>query len=156
MHIHSAEIYHFFDNVYRGVGMNTDKILTKFDCERMQQLLDGYSAENESELKLIGLLKQYINHSKLVDSKKIKSHVVTMNSKVILRNIGTGKKEEFHLVFPDESDLKKKKLSVISGLGTQILGSSTGTVIKDTASSNQYYQIEEIVYQPEAAGHYHL
>jgi len=136
--------------------MNKDKILTRFDCERIQQLFERYKTEDESELRLIGMLKQYINRSKHVDPRKIKSHVVTMNSKVILRNIGNGKTEEYHLVFPEDSDLKKKKLSVISGLGAQILGSKTGTVIKDNTGSEQYYMIEEITYQPEASGHYHL
>ena len=136
--------------------MNKDKILTNFDCERMQQLFEKYNTVDESELRLIGLLKEYINHSKHVDPRKIKSHVVTMNSRVILRNIGNGKKEEYHLVFPEESDIKKKKLSVISNLGTQIIGCTTGTVIKDSTAADQYYMIEEIIYQPEAGGHYHL
>lgn len=136
--------------------MHNDKILSKFDCERIERTFEQYNIANESEKRLIDHLKQQLQRSKHVDPRKIKSNIVTMNSKFILKNLGNGRKEEYHLVFPDDSDSKKKKISVISGIGAQVLGSTIGTVIKENSGSEQYYMIESIVYQPEAAGHYNL
>ncbi len=136
--------------------MRSDKIFSKFDFERIEQTFEQYNNPDESERHIIELLKQQLHHSKLVDPKKIRSNIVTMNSKFILTNLGNGIKEEYHLVYPDDSDFKKKKISVLSGIGAQLLGSTIGTVIKENSFSEKYYMIESIVYQPEAAGHYNL
>lgn len=136
--------------------MQNDKVYSKFDCDRIEQAFAQYNDTTESEKKLIELLKNQLHRAKKVPPQKIKSNVVTMNSKFVLKNIGNGKKEEYHLVFPEESDPKKKKISFLSGVGSQVLGSTIGTVIKDYSGSEQYYVIESIVYQPEAAGHYNL
>lgn len=136
--------------------MRSDKIFSKYDCERIERAFAQYNTMDESEKNLIDLLKNQLHRSKQVEPRKIKSNVVTMNSKFVLRNIGNGAKEEYHLVFPDESDLKKKKISVLSGIGSQVLGSTIGTVIKENSGTEKYFIIESIVYQPEAAGHYNL
>jgi len=136
--------------------MRCDKIFSKYDCERIQHAFAKYDIVDEYEQKLIELLKNQLQRAKQVDPKKIKSNVVTMNSKFVLTNLGNGKKEEYHLVFPDESDANNKKISLISGIGAQVIGSSIGTVIKGNSGSEQYFMIESIIYQPEAAGHFNL
>jgi len=136
--------------------MRSDKIFSEFDCERIERAFAQYNNTNESEKKLIELLKNQLHRSRQVPPQKIKANVVTMNSKFILKNIGNGAKEEYHLVSPEESDVKKKKISLLSGIGSQVLGSTIGTVIKENSGSEQYYIIESIIYQPEAAGHYNL
>jgi len=128
--------------------MKDDRIFSKYDCERILNLFDNYQIQDESEKKLIETLKQQILKSKPVDAKKIKENIVTINSKIILRNIGNGMREEFHLVFPDDSDLKSRKISVFSGIGSQVLGSKIGAVIKENSSSEKYYMIEDIIYHP--------
>lgn len=136
--------------------MRSDKILSKYDCERIKNTFEKYNATTETERAIIEFLKKEMKQSKQVEPQKIKENVVTMNSKFILTNLGNGKKEEYHLVFPDESDIKKKKISVLSPIGAQILGSPVGTVIKEGSKTESYYIIESITYQPESKGHYHL
>jgi len=128
--------------------MKDDRIFSKFDCERLLNLFDNYNIQDESEKKLIETLKQQILKSKPVDAKKIKENIVTINSKIILRNIGNGIREEYHLVLPDDSDLKCRKISIFSGIGSQVFGSKIGAVIKENSSSEKYYMIEDITYHP--------
>jgi regulator of nucleoside diphosphate kinase len=128
--------------------MKDDRIFLKTDCERIFSLFDNYSIQDESEKKLIETLKQQILKSKPVDAKKIKENIVTINSKIVLRNIGNGMREEYHLVFPDDSDMKCKKISIFSGIGSQVLGSKIGAVIKENSNSEKYYMIEDITYHP--------
>ena len=136
--------------------MKDNRVFSKYDCERILNLFENYNIHDESEKKLIETLKQQILKSKPVDAAKIKENIVTINSKIILRNIGNGLREEYHLVFPDDSDLKCRKISVLSGIGSQILGNKIGAVIKENSSTEKYYMIEDILYQPEAAGDLHL
>jgi regulator of nucleoside diphosphate kinase len=126
--------------------MKDDRVFSKPDCERILNLFDNYSIQDESEKKLIETLKQQILKSKPVDAKKMKENIVTINSRIILRNIGNGTREEYHLVCPDDSDIKCKKISVFSGIGSQVLGSKIGAVIKENSNSEKYYMIEDIIY----------
>jgi len=135
--------------------MNKERIFSKNDCEKILNLFDKYNVTDETEKQLLESLKQLILKSKPVDAKKIKENIVTINSKIVLRNIGNGLREEFHLVFPDDTDVRSKKLSVFSGIGSQILGNKIGAVIKENSSSEKYYMIEDIIYQPQLKSELH-
>ena len=136
--------------------MKDEKIFSKTDCEKILNLFENYNIQDESEKKLIEYLKQQILKSKPVDAKKIKENIVTINSKIVLRNIGNGLREEYRLVFPDDSDLKCKKISILSGIGSQILGNKIGAVIKENSSTEKYYMIEDIIYQQGTSGDVNL
>lgn len=131
--------------------MNSERVFLKNDCEKMLHLFDNYPIQNEYEKQLIETLKQRILKSKPVDSKKIKDNVVTINSKIVLRNIGNGLREECYLVFPEDSDLKCKKISILSSIGSQLLGNKIGAVIKENTTTEKYYMIEDIIYRPEVS-----
>jgi regulator of nucleoside diphosphate kinase len=131
--------------------MKRDRIFSKHDCEKMLNLFNSYIISDEAEKKLIETLKQQILKSKQVDPEKINRNFVTIDSRIILRNIGNGTREVYQLVFPDHSDLKTKKLSVFSGIGSQIIGSRIGTVIKENSTSEIYYMIEDIIHDHDIA-----
>lgn len=130
--------------------MNSERVFSRIDYEKMMNIFDTYSVQDETEKKLLEALKMQIMKSKPVDEKKIKENIVTVNSKIILRNIGNGTREEVHLVFPGDYDKKSKKISVLSGIGAQILGNKIGAVIRECSSSEKYYMIEDIIYRPES------
>lgn len=131
--------------------MNSERVFSKCDSERILNFFENYQIRNESEKQFIETLKQQILKSKHVDAKKINENIVTLNSKIILRNIGNGSREEYHLVFPEESDLKSKKLSIFSNIGSQVLGNKVGAVIKENSDKEKYYMIEDITYKPEVS-----
>ena len=60
-------------------------------------------------------------------------------------------------VFPKEADIDRGRLSVISPVGTAILGYTEGDTIEwKVPSGKRRIKIEKVLYQPEAAGDYHL
>ncbi len=136
--------------------MQSSRVFTKFDCERISSVSASYTVKDPCEKENLNMLLEQISRAKPVDQRKIKSNIVTINSRFILRDLGTGMKEEFYLVLPKDADPKQNRISVFSSLGSRILGSSIGTVIKGSKSPNQYLSIENITYQPEASGDYHL
>ena len=73
---------------------------------------------------------------------------------------GTGlfvKELEVALVYPEDADDRAGKLSVCSGIGTAILGYREGDAF-DWRIPNRtcHIRIEKVLYQPEAAGDFHL
>jgi regulator of nucleoside diphosphate kinase len=135
--------------------MRKGKIFTRHDYERIVKILDSREATAILDKKTAEKLKCDMEHSRLVDSHSIRPNIVTMNSKICLKNLGNGKKEVYSLVFPGDGK-GANTLNVFSGMGTEILGSTIGTVVKKNPSGEQYFVIEDILYQPEAAGDYHL
>ena len=136
--------------------MKKKKLFTKFDFQRLQKIINDKHVLDDQDAGDVNTLQYYLTHSKLVDSTEIRPNIVTMNSKFSLKNIGNGKKEVYSLVFPNDSGDDKTKINVFSKIGAQILGSSIGTVIQTSPTDNQYFVIEEILYQPEAEGDYHV
>ena len=83
--------------------------------------------------------------------------VVTMNSRVVVKDLENGESSEYTLVFPEQANIEQGRLSVVSPIGTAILGYAKGDVITwQTPGGPRQIKIVDIPYQPEAAGDYHL
>lgn len=135
--------------------MRKGKIFTRHDYERLVNIIDSNETAGILDARTALKLKRDLEHSRLVDPRDIRPNIVTMNSKICLKNLGNGKKEVYSLVFPGEGK-GDEALNVLSSIGTELLGSTIGTVVRKNLSGEQYFVIEDILYQPEAAGDYHL
>jgi len=83
--------------------------------------------------------------------------VITMNSKVRVRDMQTREESEYTLVFPHAADIKQGKISVLAPIGTALLGYKTGDVIRwEVPAGTRVLKVLSVLYQPEAAGDYHL
>ena len=92
----------------------------------------------------------------VVPPEELPQNVITMNSKALI-NLD-GEDMEISLVFPQDSDWEENKLSIFSPIGTALIGYKEGDAVEwelPTGEKTEIY-IKEIVYQPEAAGHFHL
>ena len=102
-------------------------------------------------------LEAELQEIKLVDAKQVPPTVVTMNSRVQLVDVDTNQTMVFTLTFPKDADIDAGKLSVLSPIGTAILGYAEGDVIEWRVPAGlRRIKIEKVLYQPEAAGDYHL
>jgi regulator of nucleoside diphosphate kinase len=131
--------------------------ITQFDLERLEDLLavaEEFSYRDRVDLEE---LEAELDNCKIVDSREIPPNIVTMNSKVQLKNMDNGEEKTFTLVFPRDANLAAEKLSVVSPIGTAILGYAEGDIINWRVPAGiRSIKIEKILYQPEAAGDYHL
>lgn len=131
--------------------------ITEFDLHRLEELLEvagAFTYRGRSDLKD---LEEEVSRAQVVDPLKVPPTVITMNSRVKLRDLDTGEEMVFTLVFPREADIDRGRLSVISPVGTAILGYTEGDTIEwKVPSGRRRIKIEKILYQPEAAGDYHL
>ncbi len=126
--------------------------ITEFDLERLEDLLAATWDRSDLEE-----LEAELQKAKLVDSKEVPPNAVTMNSRLRLLDMDKNQSMEFTLVFPKDADIDTGKLSVLSPIGTAILGYSEGDVIEWRVPRGiRHIKIEQVLYQPEAAGDYHL
>ncbi len=80
-----------------------------------------------------------------------------MNSKIRIKNLNTKEEMIFQLVFPDDVDSSQDKISVLAPIGTAVIGYKVEDIIEwKVPVGLARLKIEEILYQPEAVGDYHL
>jgi len=87
--------------------------------------------------------------------RKIPADVITMRSKVSLKDLKSGQTVMYSLVFPSEANSNEGRISVLAPIGTALLGNRSGDVVESRVPSGlRRLKVKEILYQPEAAGNY--
>jgi len=132
--------------------------ITASDRERLLKLIrkerEFGSAKNKDYLKD---LEQELSRAEVLPSTQIPANAITMNSKVLLKDLETGEETVYTLVYPEDADLSEDKLSVLAPVGTAILGYREGDTIDwKVPGGIVRLKVEKLLYQPEAAGDYHL
>ena len=80
-----------------------------------------------------------------------------MNSKARLRDLDTGEEVTYTLVFPDKASIDDERISVVAPIGTAMLGHRVGDEFEwKVPAGIVRFRVAKVLYQPEAAGHYHL
>jgi len=131
--------------------------ITEFDLERLKKLLQEAQYTNYRKSEYLEKLQMEISRAEVVSPQDIPDDVITMNSTVCLVDLETGEEEIYTLVFPQNSDLKQGKLSVLAPIGTAMLGYEVGDVFEwEVTAGKRRLRVEKIIYQPEASGDYHL
>jgi regulator of nucleoside diphosphate kinase len=95
--------------------------------------------------------------ARMLPQENISRDIITMNSSARLTELSSGKEIELTVTYPQESDNLLKRVSVLSPIGVALLGSRVGDIVSwKVPSGIGQFRVDEITYQPEAVGHYHL
>lgn len=132
--------------------------ITSVDHERLGNLIE-VSRERDGEMnrEYLDELESELDRAEIVDQKDIPADVITMRSRVQLKDMITGDTTIYSLVFPTEANLSEGKISILAPVGTAMLGYRLGDVIEGQVPSGlRRLKVEEVVYQPESAQDYHL
>ena len=126
-----------------------DIYITEIDKARLRSLVEQEQGAEIFELE------HEIERAIVVDPRNVAEDVVTMNSKAVLQV--DDEEVEVALVYPEDADDRAGKLSVCSGIGTAILGYKEGDAFNWRIPNRTcHIRIEKVLYQPEAAGDFHL
>ena len=132
--------------------------ITEVDRQRLEKLIE-IASERDSMAGHENLrrLEHELDRAETVAPKDVPADVVTMRSKVRLRDLNTGEEMVYTLVFPTEANYDEGKISVLAPVGTAMLGYRAGDTIEwQVPSGLRRLKVEELLYQPEAAGEYNL
>lgn len=127
--------------------------ITNTDMRRLQPLIETMKSSRDD---LRGLQAE-LEHARVVAPAEVPPDVITMNSKARLRDLETGEEVTYTLVFPDQANIEQGRISVVAPVGTAMLGHRVGDEFEwEVPAGPVRLRVEEVLYQPEAAGHYHL
>ena len=131
--------------------------MTEFDMERIQKLVDGTRAWSKKDREFLQNLEEELDRATVVSPQEVPADVVTMNSQVRVLDLNTKKEMVLRLVFPSDADYESGRVSVLAPIGTALLGYRAGDTVEwKVPSGVRRLKIESVLYQPEAAGDYHL
>jgi len=131
--------------------------ITKSDYERLSALIEKTRERDPMDRENLKKLETELDRAEIVDAKDISKKVITMRSRVRLKDLVSGEANTYSLVFPSEADFSQGKISVLAPIGTAILGYKSGDTIEwPVPSGVRKLKIDKILYQPEATGNYEL
>ena len=130
--------------------------VTDLDMHRLLQCLTA-AGGNLAEC-VIEPFEEELARAEVVDSAVAAPTLVTMNSRVVFENVHNGRSREITLTYPQDADASQGRISVLSPLGTALLGLSVGQEIDWKLPNGRAarFRVARLVYQPEAAGDLHL
>lgn len=131
--------------------------ISKNDMEQLLELIDGLRSVPKANQGNLDLLEKELYSSVQVEPTDIPHDVVTMNSKVAITDMESGEKITYTLVYPSAANISENKLSILAPLGIALLGYRKGDIVEwSVPSGTKKYIIDDITYQPESSGDYHL
>lgn len=133
--------------------MKNTLYVTESDFIRIRNILVGMKQFSQRDTINAKKLHQALLDAVILPAGEIPGTVVTMNSRVTVRDPITGECSEFTLVFPEKSDYRRGCISVLAPLGSALIGSRVGDIVQwEVPRGERRLEIQEIRYQPEASG----
>ncbi|MCL4836705.1 MAG: nucleoside diphosphate kinase regulator [Thermoanaerobaculia bacterium] len=125
--------------------------VTSEDRKRLEALLDAPGAALDRE-DMRDLARE-LRRATVVPAVEIPADVITMNSTARLVDLDDGAAHLYTVVYPQDANFSEGKISVLAPVGAAMLGYRVGDEIEWMVPAGlRRLRVEEVVYQPEAAG----
>lgn len=136
--------------------MQHEIIITLNDYDRLMSLVERSTFKLKTPDIVAGLSKR-LSDARKIQQQTIARGVVTMNSKVLLKEIKSGRENEITITYPNNAEPRERRVSVLSAIGLALLGRKEREVVSwSIPSGTGMFEIVKVTYQPEAAGDYNL
>ena len=124
-----------------------ERTLTEHDFSRLSKLLDGH---------LPPALANVLGAAEVTRSREVPADIVTMYSQVELVDLHTRRRQTLTVCLPGDSEPSAGFISVLSPVGSGLLGLKVGAVARWQMPGGEEgaAEIVAIAYQPEASGDY--
>ncbi len=127
--------------------------ITKADMDRLRSLI-SQTKETRDDLSA---LRNELDNAHVVDPQEIPGDVITMNSQARLKDLEDDDEMTYTLVFPENASIEHNRISVLAPIGTAMLGQRQGEEFEwEVPAGRIRLKVIQVLYQPEAARHFHL
>jgi regulator of nucleoside diphosphate kinase len=128
-------------------------VLTEHDVAELNRLIQSRAAFYRHDVEHIEALARELDRADVVTAATLTPDVVTMRSRVRVRDLETGRRSIYTIVPPTDADVAARRVSVLAAMGTALLGYRVGDAVEwSMPGGRRRLLVEEILYQPEAAG----
>lgn len=107
-------------------------VLSKQDLLRLRALFGTYASLSGMDRENLLDLKDEIERAAIVEMEQLPADVVTLDSRVQVRDVETNLRTTYQLVLPSQANLANGRVSVLAPLGTALLGFREGDEVEWT------------------------
>lgn len=134
-------------------GLAFERMLTELDHVRLTNLVQRYKRAGSLESPTLQI-EHLLDAAEIVPGRELPPDVVTMYSRVQLKNRQDGTHSELTLCYPHDADAGAGFVSVLSPVGFNLLGQKVGATVRwPTPSGGELTaEIERVLFQPESSG----
>lgn len=139
------------------MGATPGIIITDRDKERLGYVVEAWMGRPPFA-DMADFLDEELARAEVVPSEAIEPTVATMNSRVEFADPATGQRRCVTIAYPDQTDPRAERVSVLSPVGAALLGLTEGQEMTWQASDGRSGRVAllKVHFQPEAAGQYDL
>lgn len=127
-------------------------IITQADYGRLRRIIDASRELLPKDGEHLDALERELDGAIVARSLEVPRELVTMNSRVRVLDLSSGRELRYQIVFPGEADVFRKRISVLAPIGMALLGRAADEIVEwEVPSGTRRLLILEVEYQPEAA-----
>lgn len=104
-------------------------LVSEADADRLRALL-GAQDDSAHDQAHLHQLKAELERAIVRLAEEVPADVITMHARVRVRDLATGREDEYTLVLPTEADIAARRVSVLAPLGTALLGYREGDEVE--------------------------
>jgi len=130
-------------------GKNRKKpniVVSEIDYERLMGLATNVSEHLE---EIAEELMVELDRAKVVPAKRLPQNVIHMGSTVEFRS-NDGQERRVTLVYPGEADIAQGKISILTPIGTALIGLAPGQSISWTARDGKQHELNVLSVSDQA------
>ncbi len=105
-------------------------VLSRHDAARLRALISHQRMLTDADRETLLDLREEIDRAFIVEDDRLPEDAVALDSRVLVRDLATGKSRVYTLVSPSQADLTDGRVSVLAPLGTALLGYRTGDEVE--------------------------
>jgi regulator of nucleoside diphosphate kinase len=135
--------------------LTLERTLTELDHVRILNLVRR-DARGDASFALQAAIEDLLDASDVVPSRQVSPYVVTMYSQVLMQDLQTRQRSTLTLCYPADAEPAAGFVSVLSPVGSALLGLRVGSVARwaTPTGDEKAAEILAILFQPESSGDY--
>jgi regulator of nucleoside diphosphate kinase len=129
-------------------------VITVNDYQRLMELMKFASLRMP---RVASRMSENLSAARMLKQEDIGDNIITMNSRVKLKNLTSNREIEVTITYPQEANPRERRVSVFSDIGIALLGKKEKEIVSwQVPGGIGSFEIAKVTYQPEAAGDFLL